>query len=71
LKLALPYITRIDKDGYKIIRIFDHYLGEGGDSAEFLYKSDKDCKIEGRYYDKIKGNLKKVFEYWQRERYYD
>ena len=69
LNLILPYITLKEGD-YKVVNIIDHNLGESGDFASFLYKDDNDCKIDGRYGSIISGNIRQVFDYWKKERYY-
>lgn len=70
LNLVLPHITFIDDNGYKIISIIDHGLGAGGNFSSFLYKSDEDCAITGRFSSPQKeGNLREVFDYWKRVRW--
>ena len=68
--LALPYVTRIEKD-YKVFHVFDHFLSEGGNVVDFHYKSDSKCKVVSRWNDKIVGDLKTCFDYLVAERYYN
>ena len=69
LKKALPYVETKSEDKYLELSIFDHYLSEGGNTVSFLYKNDKDCKIEGRWSEHCSGTLEEVFEYWRANRY--
>jgi hypothetical protein len=72
LKLILPKAEIITEDGYAQFQIFDYECSEF-DTYHFLYKNAKDCKIvASRYRTQVmaEGDVKYVFEYMKRERYY-
>lgn len=71
LKLIEDEITLLDERGNKVIKIFDHYLGEGGNFADFTINKDGSYSIKGRWSTYITGGLPEVFEYWKENRYYD
>lgn len=70
LRIALNFCEK-EENEYKVFDIFDHFLSEYGNSACFFYKSDDDCRLECRYGESVEGNLKSVFDFWQKERYYE
>lgn len=65
-------VTLKDSDGRKQISIFDHYLCAHGNSAEFLiWPDNKTYSIEENYGGEVvRGDLKTVFKYWKKNRYY-
>lgn len=65
-------VTLKDSDGRKQISIFDHYLCAHGNSAEFLiWPDNKTYSIEENYCgEAVRGDLKTVFKYWKKNRYY-
>lgn len=71
LNLVLPHVTLVDKKGYKIFSVFDHFLAEGGNVVSLFYKTDDDCYISGRWVDKFSGTLEKCFTYLKTKRSYD
>lgn len=69
LSLILPYCTYKTNDYYSF-SIFDHELSEN-DCRRFLYKSEKDCKIVGRWVEYKKGTLKECFEHMRENFWYE
>lgn len=72
LKILLPHITHIDKDGFAIMSIFDHELSEY-ESRYFLYSKDKDEHYIKNHHDRelFTGTLKQCFDRIQQVYYYE
>jgi hypothetical protein len=73
LDLVFDKITYKTDLGFIIFPVFDHYLSEGGNTANLLYdpKTEK-VEIQLRYNSLLKfPNLEEAFEYLKRERYYE
>ena len=71
LERVVDYITYKDKDGGKIIPIFDRFLSAGGDSANFVINKDGTYSILVRWQNPYTGTLEQIFNYWMKERYYE
>ena len=71
LEKIIDHVTYMDGED-KIIDIFDRFLHEHGNSAKFIVHNDGTYSVLERY-DEGEHNvsLKKAFDYWKRERYYD
>lgn len=60
-----------DDDDYQIIGVFDYKLSEGGDIAVFKYNLNVDNYLLKDKFDELaNGDLKYVFDCWQRKRPY-
>jgi hypothetical protein len=73
LNMILDKVTYKNEDGYLVLRIFDHYLSEYGNTVYLLiHPETQQVKIEGRYsYDNQEfSSLEKAFNYMKKERYY-
>jgi hypothetical protein len=63
-------ITHKDEDGNLIVDIFDHYLCEGGNSANLLVHPNGKFSVEERWNSGLKNvTLKEAFEYIRQYRY--
>lgn len=72
LKLLLPHITHIDKDGFATMSIFDHELSFH-ETRYFLYDKDKDEHHIKNHYGRMlfTGTMKQCFEEIRARYYYE
>jgi hypothetical protein len=71
LNTVLPHVTLVTKNGDKQINVFDHYLSAGGNTVYFLVRKDGTYALTSRYESiVVEGDLKTVFDYWKKNRYY-
>lgn len=71
LDLIRDRITRLEKDGSKKIAVFDRHLSEGGDVANFTINADGTYDFDAIDCDAEDADLFKVFQLWQKFRYYE
>jgi len=72
LNKIVDKVTFLDEDGDKVIDIFDHKLGYGGDTVSFVIHKNGKYSIKSTWiYQVERVSLERAFEYWKAYRYYE
>lgn len=67
----LPHVTKEDKEGAKVLDIFDYYCGDGGNTMWLRALPDGTYTVGTRWTYAASGDLETVFNYIREERYYE